>query len=136
MLEHLAEARRLPLGLGDGLLTIGFGGLLDLLAAAARVGKDATGLTIIASGLGTPREVALCTGTGCASDPYLYVSTYAGGTILRVAKTAPAASAMTMLASGQKGPLGIATDAKYIFWANYGTTGVADGTIMKLVKQP
>ena len=102
----------------------------------ARVGKDATGLTVIASGLGTPREVALCTGTGCASDPYLYVSTYAGGTILRVAKTAPAASPMTTLASGQKGPLGIATDAKYIFWANYGTTGVADGTIMKLVKQP
>jgi hypothetical protein len=107
--------------------------------AVGRIAKDGSAAqvpTFIATNLGQPREVALCTGTNCESDPYLYVTAYTGGTILRLAKNAAAGSTPTILASGQKGPLGIASDAKYVFWANFATANVSDGTIMKLVKQP
>jgi hypothetical protein len=107
--------------------------------AIARVAKDgsaAQAVTIIASALGTPRELALCTGGGCSGDSYLYASIYGTGSIVRVAKNAPAGTAPATIATGQKGPIGIAVDAKYIFWANYGTSGTPDGTIMKLLKQP
>jgi hypothetical protein len=106
--------------------------------AVARVlkGIASQAPTLISSGLGMPRELALCTGAGCGSDPYLYISTFATGTVLRVAKTAPAGTLPATLATAQKGPLGIAADAKYVFWTAYGTNGQADGAIMKLVKQP
>jgi hypothetical protein len=137
----LATAQDKPRGLAiDGAVVYwtcaGTAANTGIVARIAKDGSAAQARTVIAAGLASPRELALCTGTGCGSDPYIYFTSYAGGTIARVAKDAPPNSTPTTLASGQKGPIGIATDAKYIFWVAFGTSGTADGTVMKLVKQP
>jgi hypothetical protein len=95
----------------------------------------------LAQGLSGPRELAICSAppsspTDCADDPYVYVTEFTSGNVDRVRKDGTAPVAPFVIASGQKSPIGIAVDKSYVFWANFGASGVAEGTILRLVKQP
>jgi hypothetical protein len=93
----------------------------------------------LASALAAPREIAICSASPatpdeCADDPYVYWTEFTGGNVSRVRKDAQTPATPFVLAPGQKSPIGIAVDGHSVFWANYGTSGVAEGTIQRLAK--
>jgi hypothetical protein len=74
-----------------------------------KMGKDGTGLTILASGLVQPQRIT-------ADDTHIYFTDIPSSNIGNVKKMGKDGGSLTTLASGIVVPCGIKADAAYVYW--------------------
>jgi sugar lactone lactonase YvrE len=83
----------------------------------------------VASGLAYPNGITV-------DADKVYWTNRGDGTVMALAKTAPAGEKPTVLASFQNAPGTIVTDDAAIYWVNEGASDAPNGAVVRLLKSP
>jgi len=82
---------------------------------------------VVAGSLASPNGIAL-------DATSVYWTNRDDGTVMKLAKSAPAGTKPTVLAQSQQGPGSIAVDSTNLYWVNEGSSSAQSGAILKLAK--